>query len=294
MLTSSSSMASLVAQAGALSDQQAEISRELSSGTRLTRLSNDPLAAAATVRLSSGIAEASASAAAIATVQSRMQTADSALGTVVSQLTSAISVAVGAANGTENSAGLASAAGQLDGIRDTVLSLANSASNGTYLFAGTAASMPFVEDSGTGAVSYRGDANGMSFSVQGAPLQTSSSGEVIFGSGTGSVFATLQSLIGTMRGGGTPTADQVAALRSSLQAVIDGRSALATNQSRLQTAGTQLAAQQTDLQAEQTSVAASDPVALAMQLSAATTQRSALLSSLASIGKTSLFDYLSA
>jgi flagellar hook-associated protein 3 FlgL len=293
MLTSSSSMASLVSQAGALSDQQAEISRELSSGTRLTRLSNGPLAAAATVRLSSGIAQAAATASAIQSVQARMQAADSALGAVVTQLTSAIAVVVGAANGTENAADLQAAAGQLSGIHATVLNLANSSYNGDYLFSGTSSSVPFVEDSSTGAVSYQGDSAAMSFAVGGQSVQTSASGTALFGTGTRSAFATLQGVISTMTGGGTPTADQVASLRSSLQTVIDGRSALATSQSRIQAANTMISTQQTNLQAEQTSVAASDPVALAMQLSAAETQRSALLSSLAMIGKSSLFDYLS-
>ena len=286
-------MSNLVAQAGSLSDQQAEISRELSSGTRLTRLSNDPLAAAATVRLSSGIAEASATAAAIQTVQARMQTADSALGSVVTQLTSAISLTVAAANGTESAADLALGAGQLRSIRDSVLDLANSSYNGSYLFAGTASAVPFTKNSNTGEVSYQGDAGAVIFALGGAALQTSGSGAALFGSGNGAVFTVLQSVISTMAGGSTPTADQVASLRSALQTVINGRSALDGAQSRLQSTGTQMATQLTNLQVEQTGVAASDPVALAMQLSAASTQRSALLSSLALMGKSSLFDYLS-
>ena len=287
-------MASLVSQAAALSDQQTEISRELSTGTRLTQLSNDPVAAAATVRLSSDVAQASATISAIQTVQARLQTADSALGLVVTQLTSAVSVAVGTANSTNNLSDLTTAAQQLSSIRDSIIGLANSSYNGTYLFGGTAASAaPYAKDTTTGDVDYSGDSNNMTLGVQGTTAQTSASGASLFGTGSSSVFASLQSVITTLQSGGTPTGDQVASLRAALQTVIDGRSVLASGAGRLQDASTYTATQQTNLQAEQTELAASDPVALATELSSTETQRSALLSSLAALGKNSLFDYLS-
>ena len=293
MLTSSTSIANLVAQSAALSNQQVEIARQLSAGTRLTQLSNDPLAAAATVRLSSDVARATGTLSAIQTVQARMQTADSALGAVVQQLTSAVSVAVEAANGTNSTANLAAAAKQLSTIRDSVLGLANSSYSATYLFGGTAASnAPFTQSSGTGVVTYGGDNRAMSLQVLGASLQASGDGGAIFGDGSSSVFATLQNIITTLQSGTTPNADQVIGIRDALQAVIDGRSVLASSASRLEGATTYTSTQKTDLEAAQTNVAASDPVALATALSNTQTQRSALLSSLAAMGRNSLFDYL--
>lgn len=294
MLISSSSIASLVSQAVELSAQQAEAARELSSGTRLTQLSNDPLAAAATVRLSSGIAQASALTSGIQTVQARLQSADSALASLVTQLTSAVSIAVGAANDTNNAADRASAAVQLSSIRTSLLGLANSSYEGSCLFAGTAAtSAPFSEDASTGSVTYEGDNSTMTFDVQGTSVQTSVSGASLFGYGPSSIFSRMQDLIATLQNGATPTTDQVASIRDALQSVINGRSALASGASRLEAATTYTTTQQANLQAEQTRVAASDPVALATELSNTQTQRSALLSSLAALGKSSLFDYLS-
>ena len=145
----------------------------------------------------------------------------------------------------------------------------------------------------TGDVTYGGDGNQATLTVQGSAVQTSASGSSLFGIGGGSAFAQLQSIITTLDNGATPTADQVSAVRVALQTVIDARSVLATNANRLQSESTYTATQQANLQADQTSVAASDPVALATALSNTTTQRSALLSSLAALGKGSLFDYLS-
>ncbi|WP_419806645.1 flagellin [Terriglobus sp.] len=276
-----------------MSDRQSEIARELGTGTRLTQLSNDPLAAAATVRLSSQVAQASATISAIQTVQARMQTADSALGSVITQLTSAISVAVGAANDTSNAQDRASAAVQLSSIRDAVLNLANSSYNGTYLFGGTVAgATPFTRDDTTGDVTYSGDANSATLTVQGKTVPTSASGTALFGDGSSGLFAQLQDVITALQSGQAPTAVQISGIRRGLQGVIDGRSALASSAKRLQDASSYTATQQTNLQAQQTAIAGTDPVALATELSNTQTQRSALLSSLAALGKNSLFDYL--
>ena len=294
MLASSISIASLVSQAATLSDRQAEIARELSTGTRLTALSKDPLAAAATVRLSSGIAQATATLTAIQTSQARLQTADSALGSVVTQLTSAVSIAVGAANDTKNVTDRTAAATQLRSILNSVVGLANSSHSGSYLFGGTKpAAAPFAQDSVSGAVAYDGDSGNLTLALLGTPLPISASGTALFGSGTTSVFAQMQAIIATLQSGKTPSTDQVTGVRDALQTVISGRSLLAASASRLQDAATYTSTAQANLQAQQTAVAADDPVALATELSSTQMQRSALLSSLASLSKNSLFDYLS-
>jgi len=62
--------------------------------------------------------------------------ADSALGSVVTQLTSAISLATSANNGTMNSSNVKSVSTQISGILDEVESLANTSYQGQYIFAG--------------------------------------------------------------------------------------------------------------------------------------------------------------
>src|SRR6185437_9523367 len=92
--------------------------------------------------------------------QSMMQVSDSTLGEVVSQLTSAVSLAISGSNGTLNSANIASIKQQLTGIRDQVLSLANTSYLGQSLFAGSQGSVkPFALDTSTtpATVSYAGD-----------------------------------------------------------------------------------------------------------------------------------------
>ena len=281
----------LVRQASTLVYRQSDIAQQLSSGTRLTTLAADPAAAAASVRLSSDLAERGATLTAMQLTQSRLQSADSALAAVVERLTSAVSLAVQAANDTTGTGDRAALATQLFGIKGSVLTLANSSLDGNYLFAGTSGSEPFHQDAG-GSVTYSGDDVSTSLSAGGNTIQASAAGSAVFGTGSSSIFSRLDSVVQSLQQGQTLSANQVSDLRASLQTIIEQRSLLGTSGSRLQSVAAYTKTQQADLQVQQTEVAASDPVALATELSAAQTQRQALLSSLAILGKGSLFDYL--
>ena len=69
-------------------------------------------------------------------VTGQLQVADSALGSVVSQLTQAISLATSANNGTMNASDVKSIGSQISGILDEVQSLANTSYQGQYIFSG--------------------------------------------------------------------------------------------------------------------------------------------------------------
>jgi flagellar hook-associated protein 3 FlgL len=69
-------------------------------------------------------------------VTGQLQVADSALGSVVTQLTQAISLATSANNGTMNASDVKSVGNQISGILDEVQSLANTSYQGQYIFAG--------------------------------------------------------------------------------------------------------------------------------------------------------------
>ena len=77
-----------------------------------------------------------------------------------------------------------------------------------------------------------------------------------------------------------------------LLALASDKSLLAASTARMNDLNTYTSTQQTNLKVQESTLAATDPVALATQLSATQTQRTALLSSLAMLGKGSLFDYL--
>lgn len=284
--------AGLVQASQDLNTRQGKISQQLSSGVRVSSLSDDPLAAGRSATLNATLAQQDTFLSTTATVQSRITASDSALGAVVTQLTSAVSLAIQGANDTQTTANRQAIAAQLTGIRDTVLTLANSSYNGSYLFAGSGTTVP-ITLAADGTPSYSGDAQIATVrTLGGGSIATSVPGSIVFGDPTSPVFTALNNAIAKLNAGTGTTTDDVSLLRSSLDVVTTQRSTLDANLSRLQSETTYVTSQQTNTKVEQSTLLTPDNVALATDLSATESQQTALLSTLGKLNKTSLFDYL--
>lgn len=270
---------------------------ELSSGLRVSSLQDDPVAAAQSALLNSAIAKDDTYVQTASNQTSRMQVADTTLGEVVTQLTSALSLAVQAGNGTLNAANQAADAQQLSGVRDQVLSLANTSYLGQYLFSGSQGSMqPFTLDTSTSpaTATYNGDISLQYIETpSGQKIQTNVPGSNLFGGATGA-FAALNQLIADVSGGAgsAAIAGDTNALRSAISQVSNQRSVLDSSLSMVQATSTYVQTQAAQLTVEQSGLIAADPAAVATQLSSAETQHQALLSVMSALNKTDLFDYL--
>ena len=287
--------------AGALnqsSSLEATLTNELSSGLRVTSLQDDPTAVAESTVMASAISKYDTFVQTASGTQSMMQVSDSTLGEVVSQLTSAVSLAISGGNGTANSANIASIEQQLTGIRDQVLSLANSSYLGQSLFAGSQGSVkPFALDTSTSpaTTSYVGDTNvNYVETPSGQKIQTNLLGSDVFGSGSSGVFGALNQLIADFSGG-TASASAVAdtgTLSAALKNVSAQRSLLDGSLNRLQATSTYTQTEESQLKVQQGSLVSADPASVATQLSAAETQNQALMSVMTALSKTDLFSYL--
>jgi len=111
----------LVSSLGSSTLTEQQLSAELSSGLSVTKLSDNPMAAGQASLLGSAINQDDSFVQTAATAQSMMQLTDSALGSVVTQLTSAISVAVQGSNSTNDPTDNIAISGQLTNIRDEVV-----------------------------------------------------------------------------------------------------------------------------------------------------------------------------
>src|SRR3569833_1012538 len=120
---------------GALGREQ-QLSNQLATGVRISSLSDDPVSAGRNVLLLNQFQRDDASTQSSSLVTGQLEVADSALGSVVSQLNQAISLATSACNGTKNPSDLTAIGNQLAGILGEVESLANSSYQGQYIFAG--------------------------------------------------------------------------------------------------------------------------------------------------------------
>jgi flagellar hook-associated protein 3 FlgL len=289
--------------AGALDQTQAteeQLSSELSSGVRVNELSQDPVAAGQNVLLLNQIQQDDTFTQTLSLVQGQLQVTDSALGGVVTQLTQAVSLATSGDNGTLSQSQLQSIANQLSGIRDEVLSLANSSYQGQYIFAGQQTSTaPFSLSNATtpATTTYNGDSGVDSLETpNGQTIQLNLPGSQIFtAGGANDVFAALnQAIADFSSGAGTAaTAADTQALNSALNYVSQQRVTLDNSLTRLTAASDAVTSEQTQLTAAQTSLMQADLPTIATQLSLTQTQQSALEAVISQIGSGSLFDKLS-
>jgi len=279
-----------------LSEQQ--LTTELSSGLRVSSLSVDPVAAGQASLLSSSISQDDSFVQTAATTQSLMQVADSALSSVVTQLTSALSLAVGGNSGTEGSSDLTSLSQQLGTIRDQVVSLANTSYQGTYIFAGSQGNVqPFTVNAGTSpaTTTYNGDAQvGTITTENGQQLQTTLAGSAVFTAPGANVMTALNNLIADFAGGtvSSTSSTDIGALQSALSNVSRQQAILGSSLDRIESASTYAQTDATNRTAAVSTLVSADPATIATQLSSAETQNQALMNVISTVEKQSLFDYL--
>ena len=173
------------------------LSGQLSSGLRVESLSDDPSAAAQSVQMGSQIGQIDTFVQMASDETSMLQVTDSTLGEVVTQLTSAITLAVQAANGTMNSQ-TCRRMQQVAGIRDQVLALGNASYQGSYLFAGSrGTTAPFSLDTTTtpATTNYAGDTSVQFIETPGGQkIQMNLPGSSIFGSGSSGALGAAESV----------------------------------------------------------------------------------------------------
>lgn len=286
---------------GALDQSQsveANLTSQLSSGLRVISLADDPVAAAQASMIGSAIAQEDNYVQTATSESSMLQVTDSTLGEVVTQLTSAVRLAVQGSNGTTNAANLSSITQQLTGIRDQVLSLANTSYQGSYLFAGSQGStQPFTLNASTSpaTVIYAGDTDVQYVTIpSGQKIQVNLPGSSIFGTGTTGVLGALNQLIADFSSGTAASTSAVdsSVLTASIGQLSQQRSTLDSSLSRLQATCTYAQTEEAQLKAQQSSLVASDTASVATQLKSAEVQNEALMNVMTSLEKTNLFDYL--
>jgi len=230
----------------------------------------------------------------------QMQVADSALGSVVSQLTQALSLAISANNGTMNGNNLKSIASQLTGILNEVEALANTSYEGQYVFAGgQTGTVPFSTSNATSpaVTSYSGDGNiNYLHTPNGQKIQLNVPGDQIFdGAGTNSVFQTLNNLIADYASGSINMAQATAdteALNTALNYVSQQRVTIDNSITQLDAAAEAVTNGKTQLMVAQTNLMQADIADVATRLSLTKTQQTALESVISQLGSGSLFDRL--
>jgi flagellar hook-associated protein 3 FlgL len=266
------------------SEQQ--LSSELSSGVSITSLSQNPVGAGENVLLLNQIQQDDSFTQSSNMVTGQLQVADSALGSVVAELTKAVSLATSANNGTMSASDVKSIGSQISGILDEVQSLANTSYQGQYIFAGgQTGNAPFATSTGSApaVTSYNGDGDVNFIKLpNGQKIQLNVPGGQIFlggGDSSVSVFGALNALVSDYSSGALNTGEAVndtETLGASLNYVSQQRVTIDNSITQIAAASSATTNAQTQLMAAQTELMQADIPTVSTQLSLAETQQTAL------------------
>ena len=216
---------------------------------------------------------------------------------MIAQLHQAITLATEANNGVLNTADLQAISSQIGGIRDQVLSLANTSYQGQFIFGGSQVSTaPFSLNTSTSpaTVTYSGDSGVNTLaSPDGQSIQLNVPGNQIFSSSTANVLGTLNSLVADFGGGSSNGgAADLASLNTALNFVSQQRVLLDNSLTRIGLASNAASSESIQLTTVQTNLMQADIPAISTQLSLSKSQETALVNVIAALGSGSLFDKL--
>jgi len=276
-----------------LQQQQNTATLELGSGNKINRPSDDPAGAAEVVGINDASSQADSYQSSLSSISGLFSTADSTLSSVVTALQRAISLGVEGANGTLSDSDRSDVIGELSGIRDQLLSLANTSYQGQPIFAGTAQTQPFVLDATVpSGVRYAGNTGTNQVTVgNGYQIQVNLPGSQVFNNPGGDVFQSLSDLITALQAnsgiGNAVTEVNAAYNQVDAQRVFYGN---ALNQTQAQQ--TYLSTASLNLSQQKNTVAGADLASVATQVENDQIATNATLEAIGKMPQSSLFDYL--
>lgn len=265
--------------------------KQLSSGRKIQKPSDDPAGLASLVSVQASEAASSQYLGAIKSIRSQLQAADSTLNSAMTTIERALSLGVRGATGTMTGSDRQSVAAELDGIGDQLLELANSSIQGIYLFSGTATTTePFVKAGNS--VTYQGSLTTNDVAIgEGYFVKAGLAGSEIFGDGTSGIFASINALATAIRTGNGVT-EAIAALRGSRDQLSTARVTYGNSLNQIDAFEQVMNERRLQLAQQETDIAGVDLADVATRLASVQTSREALLATIGKTAGSNLFDYL--
>ena len=281
--------------------QQSQVSlntalQQVSTGKRVTLPSDDPFASAAMVQNTIETGNVDQYTQNVSSVLLTLQSSDSALSSVVTSLTKAVTLGTEGANGTNSAANLQALATQVQGILTSVVSQANTSVGGSYLFGGTSTATPYTADptSPTG-YTYNGN-NGVNSVAIGdqTNVQVNIPGSQIFTDPSNNVLASLSSLATALQTGtSADIATATSAVTSAINFIGQQRVIYGNSESQVNAQETNLQQDTVTLASQENNLIGVDEATAAVNLSQAETANSAALAAAAKVLPNTLLNYLS-
>jgi flagellar hook-associated protein 3 FlgL len=202
----------------------ATATQQLSTGLRVNQLSDDPAASANMVVSLAASANVDQYTSNASSVLPRMQSADSAISSIVTSLNSAVTLGTSGASSGLLTASKQAIAAQVQSVLSSVIAQANASFNGVYVFGGSeSATPPFVAASTTYNSSQGSIANPLTTATaltagSVTTISDASTGETLtFKASAGDTVATLQQAIASAAVAGTLSAGTTATINAAGQ-----------------------------------------------------------------------------
>lgn len=188
----------------------------VASGKRINRPSDDPLGAAAVIDIRNSQAALGQFGRNALVVDAALGAGDSSLNAYEEALQRAQALVAQGLNGFSRPEGRQALAIELDGLRQTVLNVANTRNGDLYVFGGTRQGAPPVDPSTETLAATPGAPQLVQIEPDAPPVATGVTADFVFANIDGTVFQALRDSATALRGTGDPVADE-ATLKTAMQ-----------------------------------------------------------------------------
>ncbi len=190
------------------------------------------------------------------------------------------------ANDTSSNEALAQ---QVDAVRSTLLSLANTTYQGRPIFGGTTAGSAAYDASGT----YQGDTGSVTRTIgSNDSVQVGATGPAVFGADGSNLFDVLRSISNDLRTNPTALSGDLGNLDSAMSNMSAQQAVAGATYNRIQSVQTVASGTQLQVTSQLSSIQDADLADMAIQVSSANVAYQAALQTTANIRQTSLLDFL--
>lgn len=281
-------------------DRIAQNTLAISTGLSINNPGDNPAGAASVVELGSSIQSNTEFQSQANSANAFLQSATTVVGSVINSITQLEQLAQQGLSSTTGAAGNASISAEVDAIRTNLVAMANTQSQGKYLFSGTQTQTQPFSGPAAGPITYAGDTGSINLNVSvGTSVTTNIPGSTAFfgTGGQGSSTDLFQAVTDLRDGLSANNTAQIQTAYTNLQGILSSvtqvQTDLGARQTGLTNLQTMLSGYNLTLQELQNGIQDTNYPSAITQLTSDQTVQSATLSTLAKTnGQQSLFNYI--
>jgi flagellar hook-associated protein 3 FlgL len=278
-------------------EQLLDYQRQVASGKRIEKPSDDPTGSAVSVAERAGLATTEQYQKTADSVTSRLMIVDTALSDVITRLTAGQTAVMSGRGSTKTQNQREAAAQALEGVKEAILEDLNTSFNGVFVFAGAdSQSPPYVAGAGGVVGPYQGSTQPVTIEYDDGRSATIAMDGSAIAQGTAAtdIFADLDALIAAVRAGNEPAiATGMTALETAFNRVTASQTRVGVELAAIETQQVKLADQRVSTIGR---ISKNEDANMAEAISGMTQADAAYQAALAAtsrIARASLMDYLS-